>query len=322
MELTVIGLAYTPGGTTITFTNFFPRDPSLAYRITQVGTPLVDRSSAQNMMPDLSAILINCIETELVALNANWRYLDNDVNPGPTWFTSSFVDSGWPLGDGVFDAKRDAAGPAGQNCRDMTLYNLGTVGTCINLTSPVTMTNLITAYFRTHFNFGGSPANVILQSNGKFDDGAIVYLNGVELERVGVAAAPAVVGHNDFASRGVGDGDAQDTGQFIFPAALRSGDNVVAVALHQQALTSSDLTMGLRLVALTRTPLITAGPRMTIALEGANVRIRWTPANGILQYTDVLTAAPTWQDQTTGQVGPGEYLVPHNQMRRFYSLRQ
>ena len=321
-ELTVVALGYTPGGTAITFTNFLPRDLNLAYRITQGGTPLVDRSIAQNAMPAQSSVLINCIETELVTLTANWRYQDDDVDPGPTWFQSGFVDSGWTLGAGVFDAKRDAAGAAGQNCRDATLYNLGTVGTCINLTSPVTMTNLITAYFRTHFSFGGDPTNVILESNGKFDDGGIVYLNGSELARIGVAAAPTAVGHNDFATRGVGDGDAQDTARFIFPASLRNGDNVLAVAVHQQNLTSSDLTMGLRLVALTRTPLTTAGPRMTITREGANVRIKWTPANGQLQFTDVLSDSPTWQDQTTGQVVPGEYLIPASQLRRFYSLRQ
>jgi hypothetical protein len=120
----------------------------------------------------------------------------------------------------------------------------------------------------------------------------------------------------------VGDGDAQDITQFVFPSSLRNGDNVLAVALHQQNLTSSDLTMGLRVVALTRTPLTTAGPRMTITLEGANVRIKWTPANGQLQFTDVLSDSPTWQDQATGQVVPGEYLIPAGQLRRFYSLRQ
>jgi hypothetical protein len=322
-DLGVIMADYTNGNKFITFTTFFPRDPSLAYRITYLsdGEPLLDLSIAQNAMPAQSSVVMNCIETELVALDANWRYQDDDVDPGPTWFQSGFVDSGWALGAGVFDAKTNAFGVAGQNCRDMTLYNLGAVGTCINITSPVTMTNLITAYFRTHFNFGGDPANAILQSNGKFDDGAIVYLNGAELERVGVLAAPAVVGHNTFASRGVGDTDAQDVGQFVFPPSLRSGDNVLAVALHQQALTSSDLTMGLRLVALTRTALVVR-PTMTIAREGANVRIRWTPANGQLQFTDLLNNAPTWQDQTTGQVGPAEYLIPASQMRRFYSLRQ
>lgn len=320
-DLIPSSIGYTPGSTTIFFTNVNERDPSKGYLITDVGDALTDLSAAQNAMQEPRSVLMNCVTTELVPLNASWRYLDNDVDPGPTWFNPGFSDGGWSLGSGVFDAKRDAAGAAGQNCRDTTLYNLGPVGTCIRLTSPVTMTNLITAYFRTHFTFGGDSNNVILELNGKFDDGAIVYLNGTELERVGVAPAPTVVGHNGFAARGVGDADAQDTAQIIFPKSLRSGDNVVAVALHQQALTSSDLTMGLRIVSQTRAPLAVL-PRMTIAREGANVRIKWTPANGQLQYTDVLSSAPVWQDQTTGQVGPGEYLIPHSATRRFYSLRQ
>jgi hypothetical protein len=321
-DLVPNAIGYTPGSTTINFTNINDRDPTKAYLITDVGEQLVDRSTAQNAMPPQSSILINCISTELTALNASWRYQDNDVDPGPTWFNPSFVDSGWATGVGVFDAKRDGAGAAGQNCRDMSLYNLGNVGTCIKLTSPVTMTNLITAYFRTHFFFGGDPAAVILDANGKFDDGAIIYLNGTELARVGLPPAPATIGHDYFATRGVGDADAQDTARFIFPSSLHNGDNVLAVELHQQSFTSSDLTMGLRVVALTRAPLTSAGPRMTIALEGTTVRIKWTPATGTLQFTDLLNGAPAWQDQTTGQVGAGEYVIPHSQLRRFYSLRQ
>ena len=321
-DLHISEIAYTPGSTSIIFTNANDRDPAKGYLITYLAAPLVDLSSAQNPMADQSSILMNCIATELVALNASWRYQDNDVDPGPTWFTPGFVDSGWATGTGVFDAKRDGAGAAGQNCRDMSLYSLGNVGTCIKLTSPVTTTNLVTAYFRTHFSFGGDPAAAILDANGKFDDGAIVYLNGAELVRVGLPPAPAIIGHDYFATRGVGDADAQDTGRFFYPASLRNGDNVLAVELHQQSFTSSDLTMGLRVVALTRAPLTSAGPRMTIALEGANVRIKWAPATGTLQFTDLLNSAPAWQDQTTGQVGPGEYVIPHGQLRRFYSLRQ
>jgi hypothetical protein len=78
--------------------------------------------------------------------------------------------------------------------------------------------------------------------------------------------------------------------------------------------------MGLRIVAFTPSALTPPGPTLTITREGANIRIRWTPATGRLQFTDVLTATPTWQIQTTGQVSPGEYLIPAAGARRFYSL--
>jgi hypothetical protein len=325
----VVTVDYTPGSTTITFTTQNARNPSRAYRITYNSfDPLIDRSEAHNAMPIPSSILINCVETELIAMNGVWRYEDSDVDPGTSWKDPGFNDGAgpWIGGPGPFDGKKLSNSPP---CRNFItnaaggfLYGISNpVGTCIRLDSPITGTNQATVYFRTRFFFGGDPTTAFLLFNGKFDDGAIVYLNGSELERVGVAAAPTVVGHNDFASRGVGDGDGPDTAQFIFPPVLRRGDNVLAVALHQQSLTSSDLTMGLQVVSLSQMPLTAPPPTLTIALEGANVRIKWI-GGGTLQYTDTMNNAPVWQDQTTGQVGPGEYLVPHDQAHRFYSLRQ
>jgi len=313
-------IAYTPGSTNILITYAAPRDPGQAYKLSYIGEPLTDRSAAANPMPSPSTVVLNCLETEVISLTAAWRYQDDDIDPGPAWFANSFDDSSWTTGAGPFDAKRNAAGIAGANCRDDTLYNLGSVGTCINLESPVTLTNLITSYFRTRFDFGGTPSTTILQLSGKFDDGAVVYLNGVELWRLGLPPAPAAIGHSTTAPRNVGDPEGQDTAQFNFPPALLAGENHLAVALHQNSLTSSDLTMGLRILALSQTP-VAVRPSLTIVREGTNVRIRWTPTVGVLRSTDVLTTNSIWQDQTTGQVAPGDYLIPANQARRFYTIR-
>src|SRR5205814_7435312 len=97
-----------------------------------------------------------------------WRYLDNDTDPGANWFSTSFDDSAWPSGAQPFDAKRSGVGTApfmgdANNCRPETYYGLGAVGTCLKLTSPVTGTNAAQYYFRTHLGYLRSHANAVLQ---------------------------------------------------------------------------------------------------------------------------------------------------------------
>jgi hypothetical protein len=182
----------------------------------------------------------------------------------------------------------------------------------------VTQTNLITAYFRTHFSFSGDRTRTILRIQGKLDDGGVVYLNGVELARIGMPAAPVVIDHSTLAPRSVGDTDPEDAVQLYFPSALRSGDNVLAVSLHQANLTSSDTTLGLRLLALTQSPLAIASS-LRISLANQNVTILWSPAVGTLQSLDNLTGA--WQDVSPQPAVGGPYSVPASAASRFYRVR-
>ena len=95
------------------------------------------------------------------------------------------------------------------------------------------------------------------------------------------------------------DADPQDTAEFVFPASLRSGDNLLAVMLIQANSTSSDLTMGLRIVALTQTTG-PGGARLSFTYNGSNLTITWNPAGGTLQSSVDLK---TWQD-VTGAASP------------------
>lgn len=316
--LGTLNILYTPGSTNIYITTT-PRNPAIGYRITTV-VPQHDTALAENEMPAGSAVGINSVESELVAMTADWRYSDGDVDPGPNWFQAGFDDSGtdWRSGPGPFDAKRRALDTDPSDCRAATLYNLGNVGTCINLTSPVTQTNLITAYFRTRFSFGGNPATTILRLNGKLDDGGVIYLNGAELTRVGMAAPPTAIDHFTFATRSVGDTDPQDTLDFFYPPSLQRGQNVLAVSLHEANLTSSDFTMGLHALALTQSAVVSA-PALTIRYANPNVIITWSPGNGVLQSSDAV--AGSWLDVTPQPAAGGPYNVLPAAAHRFYRIR-
>ena len=243
-------------------------------------------------------------------MNALWTYNDQDVDPGPNWFLNE--PAGFLTGPGPFDAKRDGGtvGPDGlDDCRTTTLYGLGNVGTCLRLQSPVTQTNLITSYFWRQFSISSDPAQTILHWDGKVDDGAVLYLNGVELQRLRMPST--TITKATFASGGVNDGDAPDSFDFIAPASLRTGANLLAVELHQSALNSSDLTMGMRVTAVTPPT-----PRLTATYSSGSIILNWQPNLGELQYTDNLEA-PDWKPIPGATSG---YSETANRLRRFYRV--
>lgn len=323
------GVSYTDDGnnTTIVFTlnPMFPRDPTQAYKIVlKPGVILEDAAKTPNTLTGPASINVLCFTNELLAMTANWQYNDDDVEPidqlPTTWKDVGYVDTAgpWATGAGPFDSKRDGGGVAGDDCRNTTLYGLGAVGTCINQQSPVTMTNLITAYFRTHFTFSGSTAGAVIYLNGKFDDGAIVYLNGSEVWRTRMPAG--AVGHNTFANVTCNDGDPQDEITLSNPPSLVSGDNVLAVELHEVNITSSDQTMGLRVSKLVSDPPITQ-PTLTITYNATlnEVTITSTAAGTLWSSTNIETPRASWTNEgAIGAGGPGRTLTATGARKFFF----
>src|SRR3546814_14609117 len=72
------------------------------------------------------------------------------------------------------------------------------------------------------------------------DDGAIVYLNGVEVVRTNLP--PGVITVGTYASAGVWGAEEQTYSTFDVPAGLLvAGTNVLAVSVHTERRSSSDL---------------------------------------------------------------------------------
>ncbi|MBK8000334.1 MAG: lamin tail domain-containing protein [Verrucomicrobia bacterium] len=187
----------------------------------QLIDPLRDNNRSANWAAVTSG-LTNAPQTLVVMTNV-WRYQTNSAFPDTSWTTPVFDDFFWLTGRGLLYYE-DAALPEPKNtqiARGRTTY-----------------------YFRTKFNFSGSTVGAGLKLFTILDDGAIFYLNGQELYRQNMPAGP--VTYDTFASPGVGD--ATLTGPFIVPAtALVNGENTIAVEVHQQNGTSSDVVFGLSL---------------------------------------------------------------------------
>ncbi len=111
-----------------------------------------------------------------------------------------------------------------------------------------------TAYFRHAFALPEDSVVSAITLRLKRDDGAIVYLNGVERARNGLTG---VVSGDTLAANAADDGNGFLT--FTLPAAaLANGRNVLAVELHQAAPNSGDASFDAELI-VTRTTDADAG---------------------------------------------------------------
>lgn len=166
------------------------------------------------------------VDKTLAPMDGAWSYEQSGTALDASWNQSAFDDSAWSTGRSVLYVET-AALPAAKN----TALKIGQIG----------------YYFRTYFTLDAVPAKVTsLRTTLLIDDGAIVYLNGREVYRLGMPAG--AVTSTTKAGRTVGDAVLE--GPFDIPAdALVQGDNVLAVEVHQITATSSDIVFGLRLDA-------------------------------------------------------------------------
>jgi hypothetical protein len=160
----------------------------------------------------------------LVKANDEWRYLDDGTNPGPNWTSSSFDDANWRLGRAELGFGDDP----------MTTVDGGPSDS-----------RHITTYFRRAFDVADPAFFDKLTLRLKRDDGAVVYLNGVEIHRVNLPAG-VNVGPSTLATREVA-GLEEDVffPITVDPGMLTRGGNIIAVEVHQNFLESTDLTFNL-----------------------------------------------------------------------------
>jgi hypothetical protein len=178
----------------------------------------------------------------LVATGSVWRYFDQGSLPATNWFTADYSDAGW------------SGGPAQLgygNAGDATTVSYGGNASA----------KYPTTYFRRAFAVTNAAEVASLTALLKRDDGAVFYLNGVEIFRAGMPAG--AIGYGTWASETV-----QGNAKYVFttnavpPGLLVEGINLIAVEIHQVNAGSSDILFELQLDA-TRArpaPFIATGP--------------------------------------------------------------
>ncbi len=169
-------------------------------------------------------------EEILISNTDTWNYLFDGTDQGTAWTSISFDDTNWP------------SGPA--------RLGFGNDGETTVIGDP--SNQYITAYFRKKFTSSNLGDLAELRFNAIYDDGAVVYINGNEINRYDMPSGE--ITYLSQATAAGGDHkSALMTG--ISPSLLVEGENVITVSVHQQGPTSSDLGFQLELKALVSTTI-------------------------------------------------------------------
>ena len=161
----------------------------------------------------------------LVPTSATWRYLDDGSNQGNAWRGLNFDDRNWPTGRGQFGY--------GDGDETTVLNELNSNGDRIR-----------TFYFRHEFNVVDVNSVESLLVNLIRDDGIAVYLNGTDVFRNNLSASARF---NTFAEKVTNEDEAIT--RYLPANLLLNGVNVLAVEVHQESDTSSDVSLELSLQA-------------------------------------------------------------------------
>lgn len=185
--------------------------------------------SAITLLVVCAALAPSCpAATTLVSTGSVWRYLDNGSDQGAAWRSNNFNDATW------------SSGPAQLG------YGDGDESTVVGY-GPDANNKYITTYFRRAFVVGNPALFQSLTLRVMRDDGVIVYLNGTEVFRNNLAAGSVTA-----ATLALVNISGADESVFyatnVSSALLVAGTNVLAVEMHQAAVTSADISFDLSLI--------------------------------------------------------------------------
>ncbi|HEY1717351.1 MAG TPA: immunoglobulin domain-containing protein [Verrucomicrobiae bacterium] len=164
--------------------------------------------------------------------NSSWEVNPSGTDLGTNWLGQTYDDSPspWISGLGLFGYTPSGAYP--------------TIQTPLS-SGPNTY------YFRTHFTWNYSTINLAFVVTNYLSDGAVYYLNGVEVRRDRMPAGNVAYGT---AASGTNSPVGQPDIFGFSGGPLQIGDNILEVETHQAPGSGSDMVFGLSLTAATQYP--------------------------------------------------------------------
>lgn len=220
---------------------------------------------------------------------ANWRYLDTGTDPGADWMQPDFDDGGWSNGVARLG------------------YGDQTTATTVRF-GPDTNARFATTYFRRPFVVAWNQVVTNLNFRLARADGAVVWLNGVEVFRTNMPAGP-ITYTNLALTRMTGY-----TPHIYYPtnlalAGLPTGTNLLAVEVHLNSQTNATLGFDLELIG---SGYLLPTPALWITAAGSDLRLDWPATNGgsFGLFTSTNLAAPdAWTQVMTPAVTNGGQVV-------------
>ncbi len=163
----------------------------------------------------------------LIEAGSTWKYLDDGSNQGTAWRESGFDDASW------------ASGPAELG------YGDGDEATVVSY-GPIMNDKYRTTYFRHTFNVSKTSQSITLKA--KWDDGIVVYLNGDKIFQDNMP--DGTITYTTRALIAINDNSFPNIEPIPVDASkLVSGENVLAVEIHQVTSSSNDISFDLSLTA-------------------------------------------------------------------------
>jgi hypothetical protein len=247
--------------------------------------------------------------TAIVTNGSSWKYLDNGTDQGTAWQAFAFDDSLWASGFGEL-----GYGDAGSGGRpERTTVSFG----------PNANSKYITTYFRRKINVASPGAFSALQLSVLRDDAAVVYFNGTEVFRTGSLTNELGVVPITYTT--LTTNAASDDGTVYFStnlstSLLSAGDNIIAVEVHQDSITSSDISFDLMLWGTG-----TSQPRITVTRPNeTQITIAWgADAAGYTLYggPSVPFSTPAWTAIGSPITGAGSTTISSSTGIQFFILR-
>jgi hypothetical protein len=230
-----------------------------------------------------------------IPADAVWKYLDQGTDPGPGWVMLAFDDSTW------------RQGPAQLG------YGDGDEATEIGY-GPSSANKFRTAHFRHRFGVVDPARLGNIRCRVIVDDGAVLYLNGVEFARLRMPTGPITP-----TTLATGQPPAENTFETVeLPRALfHAGDNLFAAEVHQLTSDSTDLSFAAELIVteINGAPIlvdaVTFGPQTTDVSYGRNATNGWSffgsPTPEEPNLTEPLTQELTVAPAITASLAGGFY---------------
>jgi hypothetical protein len=259
----------------------------------------VDTSGLRSTSAPVAVRIVELpVLTPLIATGSVWKYLDTGIDAGTAWREIGFDDGAW------------LSGPA--------MLGFGDASGRLPATL-VANNRQITTYFRQTF----VASNVSQLTNLMFrmlrDDGAVVYLNGTEIFRMNMPLTNGITYITRASSAVGGTNESYFYPTNVGPSLLVNGTNLLAVEVHQDNPTSSDIAFDLELTGIS--PPAGAALELTIARNETNptmLVITWRASGVVLEQAHTL--AGSWSAVPGNPASP--YSVPATNAAAFYRLRR
>ena len=229
-------------------------------------------------------------QTTIIASGSSWKYLDNGSNQGTTWRTTGFNDASWASGNAQLG------------------YGDGDEATVVSY-GPNSNSKYTTTYFRKTVSVADASGFSGYTLRVKRDDGIVVYINGVEIYRSNMPAG--TIAYNTWASANASDDGNTWFSTTLATGSLVTGNNVVAVEIHQNNKTSSDISFDLELTGVQSggtTAVLTRGPYLQMGNQTA-VTLRWRTDVATDSKIEVGTVYGTYTLSATNATSTTEHEV-------------